>query len=408
MIKALRIKFVAIMMSMVTLILLAIFVTMLVITQNNIERNSKDALRQSLSGRKIPGIGKIPERGPYEPPHEIRSPAIVLEYSEGKYKLISNQMYYVNEEELEEVASVVLESAEDYGILKEYSLRFMKRNNEGSMMIALADTSIEMGIIRNLAINSFLIGISAFIIFFILSIFFARWAIKPVEEAWNRQKKFIADASHELKTPLTVILSNADMLANGKGLISEKDNGRLENIQVEGIRMKRLIENMLTLAKADYVEKTTEFTSVMLNDVVMDSVLLYESAIYDDGKFLEYDIDEDIKVEGNKEKLRQLIDILLDNANKYTEKGRKIKVRLNRIKNTVLLSVNNEGEPIPQEELENIFRRFTRLDESRSNHGGFGLGLSIAKAIVDEHRGKIWAESAKENGNTFFVLLNLK
>lgn len=408
MIKVLRIKFITIMMSMVTLILLAIFFTMLVTTQNNIERNSKDALRQALSGRKIPGIGKMPEAEPYGLPHEIRSPVIVLEYSEGKYKLVSSQMYYVDEAELEEIVSQVLGKAEEYGILKDYSLRFMKRSTGDAVMIALADTSIEAAIIKNLAINSLLIGISAFIVFFILSIFFARWAIKPVEQAWNSQKKFIADASHELKTPLTVILSNAEILANDRNMLSEKDKNRLENIQVEGIRMKRLIENMLTLAKADYIEKNIEFSPVMLNDVIMDSVLLYESAIYDDGKVLEYNIDEDIEVEGDKEKLRQLMDILLDNANKYTEQGKKIEVKLNRIKNSALLSVNNEGIPIPEEELENIFGRFTRLDESRINHGGYGLGLSIAKTIVDEHKGKIWAESSKENGNSFFVLLNLK
>lgn len=401
MIKILRRKFVIIIMSIVALILFAIFITLLITTKNNIERNSMEVLQQSL-GREIDTSNRIPN--PNKPPPNMRIPTLVVEDNGNTYHIIRNEIYYIDDTNIDEAIKLANDNFENFGIIKEYNLRFLKKKIDDSTFIAFVDTSVETRIIQDLVINSLLIGSAALVVFFILSIFFARWAVKPVEQAWDRQRQFVADASHELKTPLTVILTNTEMLASEKKY-NEKDSKRIENIKEESLRMKKLVESLLMLARSDYVETSLQFSSVCLSDIVMDSVLLFESTIYDEGKCFEYDVEENIKVKGNPEKLRQLIDILLDNANKYTDKGNNITVKLSiSQKKAAHLSVANEGELIPREELENIFRRFYRVDKSRANYGGFGLGLSIAESIVLEHKGKIWAESTEEKGNVFHVL----
>lgn len=404
MIKALRRKFVIIIMSVVIFILLAIFLTLFVTTKRNIERNSIKVLQQSL----VPQ-SNVSNRdyNPNKLPPSPRIPTLVVEYKDDSYYIIDNQIHYIDDSNVDDIVNSAFNDGKDYGEIEEYNLRFLKRELGNSNFISFADTSIEAAIIQDLVINSLLIGVAALIVFFILSVFFARWAVKPVEKAWQRQRQFVADASHELKTPLTVILSNAEMLASDKSY-SRKNIQRIENIKEEGIRMKKLVESLLMLARSDYIDSKPQFSTVCFSDIVMDSVLLFEPAIYDEGKYLDYDVEENIEIKGDSEKLRQLTDILLDNANKYTDRGKKISVKLHiSQKKGVHLSVANEGEPIPKDELKNIFRRFYRVDKSRTTYGGYGLGLSIAENIVLEHKGKIWAESSVKRGNVFHVLFPL-
>ena len=402
MIKSLRRKFVLIMMSVVTVILLALFLTILITTQNDMQQRNMDVLRQSLQEPRLPDFGKIGRGGL---PPKLRAPVLVVQATDQELEVVTNQIYNIDQTTAEEAAQLALEQDEEAGVLREYNLRFLKRNVSGITTIAFVDTSVESSVLQSLTVTMLLIGAAALLAFFVLSVFLARWAVAPVERAWDRQRQFVADASHELKTPLTVILSNAEMLSNSSPN-DQQHSRRVESIQAEGLRMKRLIENMLTLAKSDYQGTTAHLAPVCLSDIVTDSVLLYESAIYDEGKRFGYDVQPGLMVEGDPQKLRQLVDILLDNANKYTPKGGCIDLELRVVARKAQLSVSNDGEPIPKEELEKIFRRFYRIDQSRQSHGGFGLGLSIAQSITQEHRGKIWAES-KDHSNVFNVQLPL-
>ncbi len=399
MIKALRRKFTAIMMSMVALILLGIFMTMLYTTKNNLEKNSVEMLEQAVSDRKMPAE---PKKGFDNQPRGMRLAVMVIELDGGGYSVITNQSTLASDDDLPEIVEILAQRKEDTGIISEYSLRYLKREIGGKTRVALSDTSMESGIIRNLVINSLLIGAGALLLFFILSVLLARWAVRPVEAAWLRQKQFVADASHELKTPLTVILSNAEML--DETTQPDKLKQRVENIHAEGIRMKRLIEDLLSLARSDYSPKQQSKEKCCLSDIVTESVLLYESTIFDEGKALNYVIAESVYVMGFPARLRQLADILIDNAKKYTDRGGIITISLSvGAKKNALLTVENTGNPIPQDELENIFRRFYRVDKSRENHGGFGLGLSIAESIAAEHKARLWAES--DGGKNVFKLL---
>lgn len=294
------------------------------------------------------------------------------------------------------------------GILSNYALRYLRENTESGTRIAFIDISMEQEIFKTQIANSLFVGGSAILCFFILSLFLARWAVRPVEVAWKQQKQFIADASHELKTPLTVILSNADMLCAEKSLGEDKNIRRIEHIYAEAVRMKQLVEDMLILAKSDNIEKTEIHNLVDFSYLVKSAVLMYEPIIYDDGKRLSYEIEDNLSVFGNASRLQQMIHILLDNARKYSSAYGAICVCLSKMEHKgLLLKVSNEGTPIPREDLQKIFLRFYRRDGSRSGHGSFGLGLSIAQSIVHDHKGKIWADSNGKSNNSLYVTLPL-
>ena len=412
MIKRLRRKFVLVVMAVVTLILLAIFFSMLVSTQGNNRRISEGILRQALGTRPFnPGARPMPENDRPPPSREdtrdMRTPILVVEIGGGSPVTIFNQLHFIGEDDVAPLARLALNASGSTGVLQAYALRYMRDTVDGRTRIAFADISMEREILKTQVVNSLLIGLIAMLLFFLLSLFLARWAVRPVEAAWERQKQFIADASHELKTPLTVILSNSDMLRVGEAFTDEKNARRAEHIHAEALRMKRLVEDMLTLAKSDSAESRGEHLPVDFSYAVNSAVLMYEPVAFDEGKRLLYDIHPGLCVTGDPQKLQQALHILLDNAVKYSPAGSVIRARLSAAENrTALLCVENEGEPIPPGELEAVFLRFYRRDKARSGDS-FGLGLSIAGSIVSAHRGKIWAESNGVDVNRFYISLPL-
>ena len=412
MIKRLRRKFVLIVMTVVTVMLLAIFVAMFTTTQKNNETMSLGMLQQALTVRPSPRDNSSSpfESNPFPSNGSLpnmRLPVLVIEIdASGKISIVTNQLHFVKDESIEPIADLVLTGNGETGIVQNYELRYLRRDTQRGMRIALADISIEKEILSTQIKNSLLVGSGSMIAFFFLSLFSARWAVYPVEVAWDRQKQFVANASHELKTPLTVIISNVDMIRADKLLDDEKNARRMEHVHAEAMLMKKLVEDMLTLAKSDNAETPGICNLIDFSYIAKSSVLMYEPIIFDEGKKLEYEIENDLSITGDAQKLQQAIHILLDNALKYSSANSLISVSMCRSEhNTLLLKVENAGMPIPASELENIFLRFYRRDDSRSEHGSFGLGLSIAQSIVGEHCGKIWAESDGISGNCFYISL---
>ncbi|MFT4105594.1 MAG: HAMP domain-containing sensor histidine kinase [Lacrimispora sp.] len=414
MIRKLRIKFILIVMSIVSVILLAIFFTMMVTAQRNNERMSEGMLRQAIKAGPYPHNGGQPagDARPLPPGEEgpgRRFPVLVVDVEEdGSVSAVVSQLHFLDEEDIKPLARMALTREDDLGILPDYELRYLREIREGGSRIAFADISMEKEMMKAQIGNSLLIGGASMAAFFLITIFLARWAVRPVEIAWDRQKQFIANASHELKTPLTVILSNAGMLRTGNSFEDEKAVRRLDHIHAEAMRMKQLVEDMLFLARSDHGERSQVYAAVDFSYLVTSAVLVYEPVIYDEEKEFSYEIEDRLSVMGDEARLQQVIHILLDNAGKYSPSGGSIRLTLQKGEhNTLLMKVSNEGEPIPKEELEQIFLRFYRCDDSRSGHGSFGLGLSIAQSIVNDHKGKIWAESDGKSGNHFFVSLPL-
>ena len=401
MLKRLRIKFIAVIMSIVTVLFIVIFGLVLHLTKQNIERESIQMMR-GLAFRP-PAAAAMHK--PDNMPDNIRLPFFTVNISDdGELTAFGGDYYDLTDTDLlRKLADAVEKSSKETGILPDYDLRYMKNDNGRMKAIVFTDISSEKAMIKGLIRNSVIIGLIGYAVFFLISLLLAKWVTKPVEKTWNEQKQFIADASHELKTPLTVIMTNAEMLSDKSYTEADKENFT-KNILSTSKRMRGLVESLLELARLDSSKAQLRIESIDYSKLTNDCILPFEPLFYENDTELSADIDEGISVEGDREKLRQVVNILLDNALKYSDPADKVTVRLKRQPANCILSVSGLGTPLTKDECRDIFKRFYRVDQARNDGQSYGLGLSIADSIVTEHNGKIWAES--ENGyNTFYVSL---
>lgn len=257
---------------------------------------------------------------------------------------------------------------------------------------------------EELKIELIIIGLVSVIPLLFLSIIVANASIKPVEEAYNAQKRFIADASHELKTPIAVINTNLDVLEDNKQDTIASQEKWFNYIKFQTGRMSKLIENLLYLAKSDNNEMLGTVSDFNLSDAITNILLSFEAVAFEKGLKIDYGkVEENIYFKGNKDSIDQLVLILLDNAAKYAYKNSEIKVSLSVKKQKIYFAVENDCDTIPKENLEKLFDRFYRIEESRARQGGgYGLGLSIAKSIAEKNHGKIEAKS-QDNKVKFIV-----
>lgn len=277
--------------------------------------------------------------------------------------------------------------------LDQYSYAFQAPNT-----LTIVDNTSAKAKLESLLKTSILIFVLIEIIIIILTVEITRWIIKPVIESFNRQKQFVADASHELKTPIAVIMANAEALEK-----EPEEKKWLNNIKSEADRMNELVTSLLDLAKLEEGKEVQQEEN--LSKIVEMSVLTFESLMYENKIELEYDIQKDINIKCNSSQIKQLVAILIDNDIKHSETNGKISIALKKQKNDTVLTVSNRGKEIPKEIREKIFERFYRADESRNRDTNrYGLGLAIAKNIVENHNGKISVESEK-GITTFKVVL---
>ena len=401
MLKKLRIKFVCITMTIVTVMLCVIFGMVFSFTKSNLEQESLQMMR-SLA------ITPIQPELPGEQPEELRLPCFTLRVSQngsviasgGEYFDLSDQAY------LEEVLRATLDLNGQSGILERYGLRYLRLVTPQDQVIVYMDIASERTILKNLIRTCVCIGTASLVVFFAVSVFLAHWAIKPVEKAWKQQKQFVADASHELKTPLTVILTNAELLQD-PGCDDATRAQLSDNVLSMSHQMRGLVESLLELARVDNGTAKMEFSLLDLSLLVTDAALPFEPLYFEKGLQLICQAEPGLRVKGSASHLRQVADILLDNAMKYSYPQESVCLQLRRHGSHALLSVTNRGDPLSPADLKNIFKRFYRVDPVRSMNHSYGLGLSIAESIVQVHHGKIWA--ASQNGlNTFFVQLPLQ
>lgn len=397
MIRRLRIKFVCINMTIVTIMLCVIFGLVLHFTSSSMEQESIQMMQSVVHEPFRPGIP-----GKHAP--GIRMPYFALQVGGDGRLVVSGGGYYdlTDRAVLEEL--IALSSVKKNGVLPDYGLRYVRVVTPTSQYIVFADMSSEISMINNLLRNCLIIGGISFVLFLIISILLAHWAVRPVERAWEQQRQFVADASHELKTPLTVILSNAQMLS-GNGEDPQLREKLTANILAVSQQMRDLVTKLLNCAQMDQGVEQISMCAVDLSQTVSDALLPFDSVFFERGMELEGEIRDDIWVRGSESHLVQMVDILLDNAAKYGRHGGTVRVSLSgQGKRHCLLTVSNQGEEISRQELRDIFKRFYRSDTARVRNGSYGLGLSIAQGIVKAHGGKIWAESGGGE-NTFFVQL---
>lgn len=402
MLKKLKMKFIAVIMTIVTVLLAAVFGCVMYLTKQNIENDSIQMMRALSFRPELFVPGNLPEAEQ----KNLRLPFFtVMVGKDGELNALGDSYYDLNDKlYLNDLINAVFSRDKQLGILSEYDLRYLVTYTDGTKSIVFADISSEKATMNSLLRNCVIIGIIGYAAFFVISMLLAKWVTKPVEKTWKEQKQFIADASHELKTPLTVIMTNAEMLEDDD--YNESDKCRFtQNILVMSKRMRALVESLLVLAKMDS-GSAAAYQIIDYSKLVSDSVLPFEPLFYEKGMDIICDIDSGVRVFGDRAKLEQVMDILLDNAMKYSEDAAPIKIILRRHRTHCILSVSGKGEPISKSDLNNIFKRFYRIDKARSDRQSYGLGLSIADSIIGEHNGRIWAES--ESGhNTFYVSLTV-
>lgn len=405
MIRKLRLKFVTICMTLVTAVLAAVFLSVYISMQQSIEALSvqvlyqvmhEDAYSDRYNHFSLPGITD-PVLLPYFTVQIWGNSAYV---TGGTYANLEDT------EELKDILDECLSKPEEEGVLSRYHLRYLRQDNGMYLKIAFVDMSMEMRMLRSVLRPYALIALGALVLLLAISCLLSYWAVRPVERAWQQQRQFLSDASHELKTPLTVILSNAELLESAP--LEDRPARWADNIHSEAQQMKSLVEEMLTLARADNMTRQPILSAVSLSDLAADCALAFEAVAFEAGKTLEYDITQNLVVSGDQEKLRQLISILLDNAIKYGAEGGVIRLSLQKADRQARLQVSNPGKPIPPQQLPHLFERFYRADVSRGEKAGFGLGLAIAKTIADQHHAALRAESDADSTRFFFQINLLK
>ena len=440
MIKKLRNKMLMMNMISTLVIILLAFSAIYIITYNNVESKIEQSLYRTFTfhrafpwgrqqGREMGEGQNLPQREHKEAPQgerpemprvmqgqnengqrrQLRDVSNFSVYVDGDGNVHTDSFFGENSEHYESVANEVLSQNVSEGefISEGVVWRFMTRElKNGSKIIAIVDISAERGMLRQLII-SFTIGtLILLVLIFIISLQFANRSIKPVADAWDKQRQFVADASHELKTPLAAINTNIDVLLSRKESTIQSEEKWLSYVKTELKRLSELSGNLLDMARMD-AETKVEKENASISEIITENILNLEAVAYEKGVTLSYDIEENISGKVNASQITRLCLILLDNAIKYSPDGEVVEIALKRNgREQAMLTVKNAGEPISENEIGKIFDRFYRVDKSRST-SGYGLGLAMAKEITEIHKGKITVKSSKESGTEFSVILPL-
>lgn len=383
MIRRLRWKVIGLNMGMVFCVLLAVFAAVYFSSRTVIARSVQQQLQQVLQTGSGYDLSQPGQEG---------VPCFVAEvYASGTVRVSGNSYYDLTDKAaLADIVTAALSADNDEGVLAEHHLRYLRQTGLLSTRIAFTDSTLEQATLRSLLTGSLLIGLAALAVLFACSYVLSGAVTRPVDRAWQQQKQFLSDASHELKTPLTVILSSAELLEQSA---APEQKQYVDNVRAESRRMKRLVEDMLTLSRVERGGEHLPDTTADLSDAAADAALRFEPVAYEAGHTLSYDIAPGLLVRGDSGKLEQAVAVLLDNAIKYAAPGTEVRLDAIRQGKNACLWVENEGDPIPADKLPHIFDRFYRADESRTDGGSFGLGLPIARAIVEAHRGTIRCDS---------------
>lgn len=335
-------------------------------------------------GRPMPGgdHGFKPGFDPEAPKFQLSTFYTVAISYDGKVLEIKNDPATVySDDALEQMAKNIIKESKSTGTLD--NLTFLKTDKNGYILVTFMDNTVVNESARSLFRYTLIFGGVALVVFFFLSRFLAKKIVAPLEESYQKQRQFISDAGHELKTPVSVVSANAELLARQIG-----DNQWLQNIQYENERMGMLVGQLLDLARTENV--TPQMERIDFSRLVAGETLPFESVAFEKELALSTAITSGIAVAGNGAQLKQLTSILLDNAIRHSKPAGEVRLTLTGDHGIAEFSVINTGDEIPTEHRDKIFERFYRMDSARNGEDKhYGLGLAIAKAIVAAHHGHI-------------------
>ena len=412
MIYRLQRKFILICTVSVLTVIALVFGVILVLNISSMNRNM-DMLadRVSEGGGRFPGSmdekpqpDKMPPRNEQdfefitpETPFSTRHFTVFFDKQGEVARTNTESIYSITEEVAVEYAESVLDDEDTRGWIDNY--RYKVFATDMGMCVVFVDGSMSRSsLMQSMTIAGFvLLGCAALVL--ILIFLLSKKAVKPIAESYEKQKQFITDANHELKTPPTLILANLD--------IAEAELGKnewLDDIRSEGHRMTELVNQLVALSRMDEEGQPLNMTDVALGELVADTVAEFEPLAKERGKAITSSIDKEISYLGDEALLHRLVGILMDNAIKYCDQGGEITVNLHRGRRTIL-TVENTYAAVDELELNRLFDRFYRADKARKFTGGYGVGLSMAKAIVEKHKGEITAYKKDATHIGFKVVL---
>ena len=416
MIKKLKYRFIWINLSILLGIFLAIFSGTYYLMYQSGKTQAIKIMEQIAQNEG--SIFKSPPNGPKKDHFSIDtllmrdSFTIVFDYNSNSFKLNSNMPEETDLSHTEQLIQTVLSFNEQTGTttFNGLNLRYLKQlHPNGNLVFVFLDRTTELSTLSQLSVVLLGIGSITIIVLAGISYFLACWAIKPTALAWEKQQQFVADASHELKTPLSVIQTTTDVLLSNKEKTIASEQKWVDYIKSETERMSKLVSDLLYLAKVDSNEVLITSTPFNLSEAIINITLPFESIVFESNKELQMEIEPDLMYIGEEARLQQVAIILLDNALKHAPIKSSIQIRLHQVGTNYQLEVSNEGEGIPPQHLDKVFERFYRVDASRARDtGGYGLGLSIAKSIVEQHHGSISVKSQFNELTTFTVTLPIK
>ncbi len=404
MIKKLQKKFIII--SMLSIIVVTGSIFGVIIIENYTRTNRElDGILNLISENN----GKIPE---YRPRNDELANVITQETQfstryfiiriNDQEEIIETNMQHiasVNQEQAEEILEKVLEKNKNTGYYDNY--RYKITSNEDGELIVFLDCTIQLNNLKNLINQSLLIITVGLVIVFVLVSVLSKKALTPIIENIERQKQFITNAGHELKTPVAVIMANADVME----MTSTENIEWIKSIKKQASRLDALIKSLLNLANVEENKLKANYTQFSITGLINEQIQDFKAITKD--RNIVYENKNDILIYADINRIKELITILLDNALKYTQESGKIEIKVEKQGKNIKIQFANTCENVKNINTKKIFDRFYRVDKSRSkSKEGYGIGLSIAKSIVESHKGKITAEINKENMICFTIILN--
>lgn len=363
--------------------------------ENPKEHERKNSAHQEPE---FPPISEMPGGGP-EARFTTRFFAVYCDLSKNIEVISRDYIYSIDEETAKAYTATVLQKGKEKGYYGDYRYH-VKVDDAGSTVLFLNVTSA-LQFMKSLLIISLVIGFSSLLVVLILVVFFSRYAVRPYVKNMERQKRFITDAGHELKTPITSIATSADIAA-----MEYEGDEWISNIQKQTARLTRLVGELVALSRLDEEIPFPEKSTFSLSDVAWETAELFSVRAKAEGKNYCQNIEEQITIYGDCNSIQQMISILLDNAIKYSNVGGEIHLDIYRKRRKVCIKVSNTCDLPDTTDLDRLFDRFYRVDESRAaNTGGTGIGLAMAQAIVETHGGKIKAERTDDKTICFKVIL---
>ena len=402
MIQSLKRKFVLTAMLALCILLACIVTGMNIMSYNSVVKSS-DAMLSLLSENR--GIfpmpkGMMPRGMSPEAPYESRFFFVIMDGAGETVEVITERIAAVDDEMATDFAYEVMERGAERGFIKHY--RYLVISEHGFKRITFLDCGRDLQSFYVFLRSSIAMSLLGLGLMFLIMMFSAQRIIRPVAEGYEKQKRFITDAGHEIKTPLTIISANADLLELDIG-----HNECISDIRQQTKRLTALTNDLVYLARMEEVDKLPELVELPISDIVQETAAGFKALAQAKGKDLVTDIEPMLSIKGEHKALEQLISILLENAIKYSPEGEQISLSFKNSGKALRLVVKNRSiVPLEPENIKHLFERFYRVDASRnSSYGGHGIGLSIASAITTAHGGKIQARS--ENGNELEIIVTL-